>query len=94
MGRLIELVGLALLVWMILEAVVGRLGVGRAARRSPTTRPPGSRGGGKTGPAAEPLVRCASCGVHVPRSRALPGLGGAADDYLCERCQPARTRSQ
>jgi uncharacterized protein len=27
-------------------------------------------------PAAEAMLRCAHCGVHMPASQSLPGLGG------------------
>ncbi len=40
----------------------------------------GRRGGGNTPPAAPPaaqtIVACAYCGLHLPRDEALPGRGG------------------
>lgn len=60
---------------VLLLVVVGVLWLARAARR---------RVGGRTAdpapPAAPPrqedMVACAECGVHLPRSEALPGRGG------------------
>jgi uncharacterized protein len=42
---------------------------GGMSRRSPPTaaRPP---------QAAQPMLACAQCGVHLPRDEALPGRGG------------------
>jgi uncharacterized protein len=42
---------------------------GGTARRSrpAAPRPP---------PAAQPMLACAECGVHLPRDEALPGRGG------------------
>jgi len=31
--------------------------------------------GGKTGEVSEPMVRCAHCGLNVPRSEAVAGAG-------------------
>ncbi|MGE0330537.1 MAG: PP0621 family protein [Ramlibacter sp.] len=50
--------------------------VWRAGRRDTTRNPPTRK------PAASPgkpqdMVRCASCGVHLPRGDALPGPDGA-----------------
>ncbi len=40
----------------------------------------GRRGGGPSAPpakpAAQPIVACAYCGLHLPRDEALPGRGG------------------
>ncbi|MEO7114737.1 MAG: PP0621 family protein [Caldimonas sp.] len=40
----------------------------------------GRRDGGRTPPAAPPaaqtIVACAYCGLHLPRDEALPGRGG------------------
>jgi hypothetical protein len=78
MLRLVVLVLLVVVVWMLLAALLERL-------RQQGRRAAGAAGGGSVGP-AEPLVRCATCGVRVPRSRALPAPGGAA------WCSPACRR--
>lgn len=40
------------------------------------------------GPQADTMVRCANCGVYLPRADALPAAGG----YLCgdPACSPRR----
>jgi uncharacterized protein len=79
MLRLVVLVLLVVVVWMLLAALLERLRQqGRGAAGT-------ARRGGAAGP-AEPLVRCATCGVRVPRSRALPAPGGGA------WCSPACRR--
>ena len=93
MIRLLGLVLIALVIWFVLERMLQALkqlaGPAGGERRSP--RPPA--------PAAsespvDTLVRCVSCGVHVPRSRALAGgpakvgpEAGAEAGFLCERCR-------
>ena len=49
---------------------------GRIERKGPSARAPG--------PAAGPqeMVACEVCGVHLPRSDALPGPGGRL--YCCQ----------
>ncbi len=82
MSRVLVLIFLAVLVWICVETAVRRLRMSgsRDARRTPVPPPPREVSG-------EALVRCASCGVHVPLSRSLStqGSGGA----LCERCSRA-----
>jgi uncharacterized protein len=58
---------------VVLAVVVLVLWLARAVRRTPVPRkpPPAQRP-----PAIEEMVRCAHCGVHLPRSEALPGRGG------------------
>ena len=58
---------------VVLLVVVLVLWLARAARRTPAPRkpPPAQRP-----PAIEDMVRCAHCGVHLPRDEALPGRGG------------------
>jgi uncharacterized protein len=42
---------------------------GGTSRRQPPQRPAAP-------PAAQPMLACAQCGVHLPRDEALPGRGG------------------
>ena len=44
---------------------------GGLARRRPPVPPPMP-----AAPAAQPIVACAQCGVHLPAGEALPGRGG------------------
>ncbi|MCY1281774.1 hypothetical protein D9M68_488520 [compost metagenome] len=53
---------LRLLFWIALGAFIYWLW-----RRAIRPKPPASRGD----ESAEPMVRCAQCGVHVPRTQAL-----------------------
>jgi hypothetical protein len=78
MSRFLGLVILALLLWLVLEAAWARLrvSIGAAARPvQPPPRPPE--------PIAATLVRCAGCGVHVPRESLAAGR--------CDRCRQAST---
>ena len=61
MKLLIVLAVIALVLWLV-----------RSGRR---TSVPG-RGAAKPPPALEEMVSCARCGLHLPRSEALPGRGG------------------
>lgn len=57
---------------VVLAVVVGVLWLMRSLRRP--RRPPAP---GEPSPAQnEEMVACAQCGVHLPRSEALPGRGG------------------
>lgn len=93
MTRLLGLLVLAVLIWLVLEALLvrarGTLGGGRrgALPRQGVQQEQGRENG------AEALVRCGGCGVYVPRSRALWGPGGAGGEagggsemYCSERC--------
>jgi uncharacterized protein len=67
-----------LLFWIIIGLVA--LTVARIVARSAASRPadagrPQSRRGAAKTPPAEQMVRCAHCGIHLPRSEALL-LGG------------------
>lgn len=55
---------------LVILVVLAVLWLARAGRRraAPPRRPPPARG--------EPMVVCAHCGVHLPRSEALPGRLG------------------
>lgn len=57
-----------LLLILIVGLVFFVLGLKRAR---PAPRPAPS-----TPPGAQDIVACAECGLHVPRSEALPGRGG------------------
>jgi len=100
MLRLLVLVLLVLLIWVLLSALLTWLRATAAASRSPSARR--NRGASGPGP-AERLLRCATCGVRVPESRALPAAhrghaggdaawqaGGHAADgvaYCSEACR-------
>jgi hypothetical protein len=90
MIRLLGLVLIALVIWFVLERMLQVLkqlggpagGEPRAVPRSPSVAASESP--------VETLVRCASCGVHVPRSRTLAGAPaetGTEAGFLCERCR-------
>jgi hypothetical protein len=88
MGRLLELILFGFLLWLAYEGLKARV---RAFFSSgpprPAQRPPG--GPPKARP-EETLVRCARCGTHVPRSRALAKVGSTGSDLYCsERCRAA-----
>ncbi|HYQ39981.1 MAG TPA: PP0621 family protein [Pseudomonas sp.] len=55
MARLLTLIALFALVWWLWR---------KLTRPAANRRPPAA-------PAAEPMVRCAHCGTHVPRREAL-----------------------
>jgi uncharacterized protein len=56
---------------VLIAVIAGVLWVMRSLRKPqlpPTPKPPQ--------PQNEEMVACAQCGVHLPRSEALPGRGG------------------
>jgi uncharacterized protein len=57
---------------VVLLVIVLVIWLARASRRAPPLR----REGTKKPEALEDMVSCAQCGLHLPRSEALPGLGG------------------
>jgi uncharacterized protein len=57
---------------VLLVVVVAVLWLARSARRQ--ARP--TDAGDAAPPAQEAMVVCGQCGVHLPRSEALPGRGG------------------
>lgn len=65
MLKVVLLIGLVLAVWWLLRP-----------RRGATS----DRSQGQD-MAAQPMIACAQCGLHVPRHEALPGRGGA---FCCE----------
>ena len=62
MKFLVLLAVILLVVWIV------RRGGGVSERRPPAPPP--------KPPALEDMVSCAHCGIHLPRSDALPGRGG------------------
>lgn len=84
MLRLAALILLAFLLWLLLEGglrVLRRL-AGAPERKG--TMPPRNAPMEVSG---EELVRCAVCGTHVPRSRALSAPGVPADLYCSDHCR-------
>jgi hypothetical protein len=78
MTRLLLLVVLAYLAWLGVESLMGRLRISAGVTRRPLRpQPP------ETGATSETLVRCAGCGVHVPRSRAV----GESEVFCSEDCR-------
>lgn len=66
-----------LLLILIVGLVFFVLGLKRArpaASQKPAPRP--APPAPSTPPGAQDIVACAECGLHVPRSEALPGRGG------------------
>jgi uncharacterized protein len=61
MKYLVILAVVVLVLWLLRGAQRG------SARRAPPPKAP---------PRIEDMVSCAQCGVHLPRSEALPGRGG------------------
>jgi uncharacterized protein len=59
------LILMLVLVWML-----------RGAMRRRAAPPPDAAPREKAVAQAEDMVACAQCGVHLPRSEALPGRGG------------------
>ena len=49
-------------------------------RGSVQRRMPPPRGKAAAPPAPQPMLRCAWCGMHLPRDEALPGRGGVFCD--------------
>lgn len=78
MSRLLGLVVVAVLIWLVLEAAWSRLRLSAGAASRPLQPPPRP-----PEPIASTLVRCAGCGVHVPRESLVGGR--------CERCIQAST---
>lgn len=86
MLRLVALLLFALLLWLLLEGAlqVARRLAGQARKGTMPRRP------GPPAVAREELVRCAACGIHVPRSRALPAPAeatAAVDLYCSDHCR-------
>lgn len=82
MTRLIVLALLLVCLWLALQNFLQRL---RSLKGMAGARPiPDAP---RREISAEVLERCAACGTHVPRSRALPGPGGGGEVYCSEACR-------
>jgi uncharacterized protein len=66
MKLLLVLVAVAALLWLL--------------RGSLHRRVPPPRGRGAPPDTPQPMLKCAYCGVHLPRDEALPGRGGVFCD--------------
>jgi uncharacterized protein len=62
MKFILFLIAVFVLLWLLRNALGRRGG-------TPTAPPPEAR-------AAQPIVACSYCGLHLPRDEALPGRGG------------------
>ncbi|HEY0822009.1 MAG TPA: PP0621 family protein [Rhizobacter sp.] len=62
---------------LLLAVVIGVIWLMRTLRRPerPSQEEPKAPGN-PTAPSTEAMVSCEQCGVHLPRSEALPGRGG------------------
>jgi len=67
MKLILLLLAIAALLWLVRGTV----------RRA---RPPRERGTDANPPAPQAMLRCAHCGLHLPRDEALPGRGGVFCD--------------
>jgi hypothetical protein len=78
----------ALLILLVVRFVVRMFAPGRPRPvQSGRPRRPQERLGGT-------LVRCATCGTHVPQDRALSAGAGAMTRHFCSsECQQAGTRA-
>jgi len=100
MGRLLELIVVAVFLWLALESWARRISAARSGRRAGRPAPRAAAAPPASGPrplADVTLVRCAACGTHIPQSRALAAPprsagkpvaapSGAAVLYCSERC--------
>ena len=67
MKALLFLIAVLVLLWLL------RGSLRRARGRPAPPKPPATD-------AARPMLRCAQCGMHLPRDEALPGRGGVFCD--------------
>jgi uncharacterized protein len=88
--RLLALAALAVVLWLMLEGGIAAVRT-RLRGSSPSARiPPTHPRGGPTATAGLALVRCATCGVHLPQQRALDGAGRWYCSADCRRAaEPA-----
>ena len=59
---------------ILIAVVIGVLWLARSLRRPPVSPTPKAPSASPS--TSEEMVTCAQCGVHLPRSEALPGRGG------------------
>lgn len=86
MTLLLVLVAIALLIWIVLDALARRLRGALAVRIHSQVRSGGPRGPAATAPpTTDRLVACAACGVRVPAARAIPAGGGRV--WCSEACR-------
>jgi hypothetical protein len=78
MGKLSEFALILVLVWLFFPSLsrVVRTILGGGRKTAPVPSPPMAAG------EAESLVRCARCGIYVPRSRALAERANASGGAL------------
>lgn len=88
MLRLLVILAFLYLSWIWIRAVIeGIQGKPRRKRKKPSTPSSGS-GSSRPGHAAERLIPCQVCGVHVVESRLLPdSRRGAGDGWCSETCR-------
>jgi uncharacterized protein len=76
---------------LLLAVVLGTIWLMRSLRKPKLPPRPDAPPPATPTPIAEDMVSCAQCGVHLPRSEALPGRGGVfcseAHRGLFERSQ-------
>lgn len=65
MKFLLVVLAVVVLLWLL------RSSVQRLRRPPPAAKPPA-----EPGAEPRPMLRCAECGLHLPRDEALPGRGG------------------
>jgi len=61
---------------LLLAVVLGTLWLMRSLRKPKLPPQPGATPPSPTTSSPEDMVSCMQCGVHLPRSEALPGRGG------------------
>ncbi len=66
MKFLLVVVAVVVLLWLL------RSSMQRLRRPPPAAKPPADEAGAEP----RPMLRCAECGLHLPRDEALPGRGG------------------
>lgn len=74
------------LLWAVLIYLAWRWYTALSAAKSERSKPDGA-----AGEAAEPMVRCSQCGVHLPQSESVPGAGDllfCSEDHRALHQQP------
>jgi predicted SprT family Zn-dependent metalloprotease len=85
MARFVELILFGFLLWLAYEGVKARV------RAFFSGTPPATRAPRSSGQPAETLVRCAECGTHVVKARAV-SVRDRPELYCSDRCQTAAAR--